>query len=326
MGLGGCHKTPFENTLSPEYPAGFPEEKPCQIRVCIDTPAAKVAAADVDESRIASLQVLVFRENGFLENYGSASGSSLSIDCTSGPKTFWAFANTASLSGIRNLDELNAFTFSLNTVSPDALPMRGCRQALISTHSELNIEVSRMVCKIELKDVVTRMAAAWSDARLNFSKMYLTNAVSGITLDGSIQRWANKMLFTNDCPSLTLETSPSPFAWQMGATDSLRFSRVFFALANPTEEDNLSTNWSPRFTRLVLEGSISQDGGDTLLEDVYYPIPIANLQANHRYIINRYTIIRPGLDSPGADARLLETDFSVTVKDWDETHTIYESL
>ena len=336
LGLCGCPRMPLAPSEA-EVAANNPSASVanlCHIRVYAGTPLSKataaplskVAAASVNETRIASLQVLVFRSDGLLENYASSTGSSLTLDCTVGQKTFWAFANIASLQNIKTLDELNAFAFSLNTATADALPMQGCVYATITNHGSLDIVVSRMVCKIVLNDVITRLGASWAGGSLQLSRIYLTNAVSGVLLDGSIQSWANKISYGGECPSLTLDTPPSAGAWDFAATDSLRLSRVFFALPNPTAEDNLSGSWSPRFTRLVLEGSLKNPDNSTALETAYYPIPIGNLLANHCYIIQKYTISRPGLDAPNADASLLETGFTITVKPWDETHVIQERL
>ena len=327
MGLCGCQKSTPETPQT--LPAGAAENSPghpCQICVRVETPLSKVAAAAVQESRVASLQVLVFRPDGIRELYASSDESSLTLECTVGSKIFWAFTNVPSLQSAGSLDELASFVFPLSAVTPDALPMKGSCQTIISQHGSLNIEVSRMVCKIVLNDVLTRLGTAWEGKHLNFSRIYLTNAVSGTLPDGSIQSWANKIQYAGECSAVVAENSPSANAWQMDATDSLRFARVFFAFPNPTEADSFSASWSPRYTRLVLEGALTESNGDAILENVYYPIPIANLQANHCYVVNRYTIFRPGLDTPGADPSLLNTEVSVTVKDWDATHTINEHL
>lgn len=326
--FAGCNKTPDVSLTLPaeKMPEGNEGEN-CTLRIRVQAPDTKTALLQTDDNAIANLQVLVFRENGSLDIYAQADGDELTLQCTSGNREIFAFVNTTSLADIRSTSELGDFTFNLGDSSPTALPMYGHIDQAINTYtSVLSIDVYRMVCKIILKEVVINLPDSYNDALLDIRRVFLSNAVSGIKLDSTITNWANKISYKEEISAMLSDDEPNPGDWEMSATDSQTLNRVFYAFANDTETDSQSVTWTPRFTRLVLQCSISDDAGPLGYSPCYYPVPLPDLKANHCYIINRYTVRRGGLQNPYDDPTLLDNSLEIIVKDWDQTHQIEENL
>ncbi|MBP5538404.1 MAG: hypothetical protein J6X69_01000 [Bacteroidales bacterium] len=326
--FAGCNKTPDVSLALPaeRTPESNGEEN-CTLRIRVQSPDTKTALAQTDDNAITNLQVLVFRENGSLDIYAQADGDELTLQCTSGNRDVFAFVNTTSLSDIRTTGELGTVTFNLEDSSPTALPMYGhINQPIDIYTSVLSIDVYRMVCKIILKEVVINLPDSYSDALLDIRRVFISNAVSGIKLDSTITRWANKISYNGEIPTMLSDDEPNPGDWEMSTTDSQTLNRVFYAFANDTASDSQSATWSPRFTRLVLQCSISNDAGPLGYSPCYYPVPLPDLKANHCYIINRYTVGRGGLQNPYDDPTLLDNSLEIIVKPWDQTHQIEENL
>lgn len=326
--LAGCNKTPDASlTLPTETMPESNEGETCTVRIRVQAPDTKTSLEQTDDNAISSLQVLVFRENGGLDIYAQSSEDELTLQCTSGNREIYAFVNTTSLSGILTLSELEAFTFNLADSSPTALPMQGhITQAINANTSVLSVEVYRMVCKIVFKEVVTNLPDSYNDAYWDLQRIFLTNAVSGIRLDGTISNWSNKLSFNGEIATLLSDDVPQAGDWEMQPTDNYVHNKVFYAFANNTGSDSCSDTWSPRYTRLVLQCSLYDDDGYLGYNPCYYPVPLPDLKANHCYIINRYTAGRGGLQHPYDDPTLLNNSLEIIVKNWDETHEIEENL
>ncbi len=325
--FAGCSKTPDVSMTPPaEKLLESDEGENCSIHIRVQAPDTKTALAQTDDNAISNLQVLVFRENGSLDIYAQANGDELTLQCTSGKRDIYAFVNTSSLSDICSINELEAFTFNLGDSSPTALPMSGNVSETIHENTVLSIEVSRMVCKIILKEVVINLPDSYNDALLDIRRIFIANAVSGIRLDGTITHWANKISYNGDVPTMLSEDEPSPGDWELSPIDNQTFNRVFYAFANNTASDSQSAAWSPRYTRLVIQCALSNEMGALGYSPCYYPVPLPDLKANHCYIINRYTVSRSGLQNPYDDPSLLNTSLEIIVKNWDQTHQIEENL
>ena len=319
LSLAACQKSapsPVQTSVSIESPEKI------LMHIQVESAGSKLLIPG-DESQVNDLQILIFGDDGKLETYARESGSELSLECTSGMKDIYAFVNTLSLDRIAKSSELSGTVFSLDDASPSHLPMQGFIRQNILNNGNLTIEVKRMVCKISLREILTSFPEVYTDARLEIEKVYLTNAVSAIGGSGNIREWANMLYEQNDYSGLLCDDYGEERKVIGGAEDGI-MGNTFYAFANATQEDSCEEVWSPRFTRLVIEGSFIN--GNEMIRRCYYPIPIGPLLANHSYVVNRYTISRPGLSSPTDNPQLLNSGISVTVKDWEEIHEITERL
>lgn len=283
---------------------------------------SKAALPDSDDQAIRDLQVLIFRKDGALDAYEQATGDELQIQCTPGESQIYVFANTTSLARVKNKGELEQFSLVLTDSSPQSLPMWGVKNMYVGANCQIDISLERLVCKIVLKKIVCDLPSAYQNAKLRFDKAYLTNAPEQYTIQGEIVSWANRLQYQSE-GGLLLADELNPDNHTLASQDSRIFDRVYYCFPNPTAQDSHSESWSERFTRLVLEGHLIDNGKEI---KCYYPIPIGPLKANHCYIVEQYKLTRIGLEHTWDNPQLLQPDLDIRVLDWYETHRITENL
>lgn len=321
LSFAGCNKTPLDSASS------IPTEAPSAITgplsrltVRAGTPGTKITGMNEDDA-INDLQVMVFGADGKLEAYGHENGMQVSLECTNGEKKIYAFVNTPSLAAIRDTVELKTHPFSLLDAGAQALPMQGCVVTMVSGNGNLVIPVNRMVCKIAIKRIKMQETEHYTNPHLELERIYLANAVSAVDLDGNISEWSNPLRFFYDCSPLLYDLyEDDPLAIDMEQA----LGNYFYTFPNSTPTDIFSPDWCPRYTRLVLEGKFYD--GAAFVRKGYYPISLAGLKANNCYIVDSYTITRPGLEQPYEDESKLTEGISIRVADWVENDPINESL
>ncbi len=319
--LLGCNKTrPVNGTIAPLETGSTPSGPLSQLTVRVSTTHTKTGIA-VEEEAISNLQVLVFGTDGNLEAYGYNDDSEVSLACTMGSKIIFAFVNTPLMESVRDTVQLYNTPFSMSDISEGTLPMKGRLKTTISGNDNLSIVVERMVCKIILRNVSVAALSGYSDARIEIDTIHLANAVNTINMNESISDWDNPLCFSDGCSPLLYDIF-QPVPLTIVGTQAV--DKVYYAMPNPTESDSFSDEWSPRYTRLVLHAQFYD--GEYLIRSGYYPIPIAGLKANNCYIIESYSITRPGLEQPYEDGSKLTEGITIRVADWEENEPIVESL
>ena len=319
--LIGCNKVrPVNGVIPPLETGSTPSGPLSQLTVRVNTAHTKTAIA-VEEEAISNLQVLVFGTDGNLEAYGYNDDSEVSLACTTGPKIIFAFVNTPSLESVRDTVQLYNTPFSMSDISEGTLPMKGRLATTISGNDNLNIVVERMLCKIIVRNISVTALSGYSDARIEIDTIHLANVVNTMNMNGNIRDWANPLRFSEGCSPLLYDLY-QPVPLTIVGTQAV--DKAYYAMPNPTESDSFSDEWSPRYTRLVLHAQFYD--GENLIRSGYYPIPIAGLKANNCYIIESYSITRPGLDQPYEDGSKLTEGITIRVADWEENDPIVESL
>ncbi|MBO7509771.1 MAG: hypothetical protein J6T35_01180, partial [Bacteroidales bacterium] len=311
--FAGCNKTQVVNDATPlRETASTPTGPLSQLTVRVGTTQTKTGIT-VEEEAISNLQVLVFGTDGKLEAYGYNDDSEVSLMCTMGSKKIFAFVNTPSLETIHDTTALYNHPFSLTNIEEGTLPMKGRVQTTLSGNDNLTIRVERMVCKIILKSISTLSSESFPNARLEIDNIYLANAVNAINMKGNISQWANPITFTEGCSPLLYDLYRQTPLTIIGTQAT---NKVYYAMPNPTETDSFSEEWCPRHTRLVLYAHFYD--GENLIRSGHYPIPLAGLKANNCYVIESYTVTRPGLEHPYEDGSKLTEGITIRIVDWEE--------
>ena len=259
--LAACQKsgTPAtgEETLAGPVTAN-PEKAQLYIRV--ETAGSK-AALPIDENAVDDVQILLFGSDGKLETYAREDGSELSMKCTLGPKSIYAFVNMPSLENIRTETEVAGIVFSLEHTTASHLPMQGVVRQSVSTSGNLNILVQRMVCKISIREILTAFPEAYTDARLEIDKIYLTNAVSAIDGDGNIRAWANKLTEQNEYPQMLCDDFAESKI--IGGSEDGTLGNIFFAFANATDIMRVGTRNAEAVKQILRRNGIKVIAEDT---------------------------------------------------------------
>lgn len=293
-----------------------------------DDKESKTTLEDCHDTAIRSLQILIFRKDGQLDAYQQADGQNISIKCTTGERSIYAFANCTSLSHIRHQEELHAQAILLKDSSPSALPMWCKSQVVIYGNSDIQLELERLVCKITLKKICTRFPKSLQDGQMRIKRIFLANAVCAYNIKDEILEWANQIVYKSEGGAMLHDdfdeqNGNALTEITLSSQDDQELNLTYYCFPNPTMNDSHQEAWCERYTRLIIEADWEMGTQQTR---VFYPIPLAHLQGNHSYIIDQYNITRIGLEHAWDNPEILHPDIEISIAPWAEEHKITESL
>jgi len=333
-----------------ELVSRMPEQTPATLTLRIlseDVSAAtKAVSAYTDaqtyESKVNSVQVLVFGDDGYIHAYKDA-GTALSdiqISTTAGEKTIYALVNGPSMANCKTLQELETTVLELGTYnsteSSKGFVMSGSTtKTLTAAGTEASLKVSRLTARIALKKVTNKLPAGYGS--LKIENVLLTNVVGdqNVKGDASPSIWYNKMgrkdensmnsthiidgsSYTASCPTLTWKNVAQTVS--NGSSHAPGTPYLFYSYANAsTSEDSGFTNpFTARRSRLVISATVN----NTLY---YYPVTIESLARNKAYTVE---VTITGLGSTDPDAPVVKGTItsSVSVAGWDSGATYDETI
>jgi len=136
----------------------------------------------LDEQKINTLQVFVFRD-GQIDGYGSSEESSLaSVSCTVGTRTVYALVNHEDISTIKSEEELKEVVSELTSESGDCLTMIGSDEIDVESEGFYSIDIKRLAAKIVIKKIENNLAGAIAEQPFELSSVYITNVPSKMDL------------------------------------------------------------------------------------------------------------------------------------------------
>ena len=297
----------------PETSASATHEK-FAVSVSVPQPGTKVTDIP-DEAAVNGLQVFVFREDGTLDAYASGSGASLTIECTSGERTFAAVANAPDLSDVMSMSELQAARSELSENSGSGFVMSGSAVRTVSKADEtVEINVARLVARVSVMKLTNALSApAYSDTDIKVKCMYLSNVAGDrqYLAAGTPVNWLNRLGTRTDIPELLYSGDLSFSISNGGNYDT---AHHFYCYPNAVAEDSSAQEWSPRYTRLVI---VTEIAGKTY----YYPVSVSNIESNHLYEIENVRITRLGSMSPEFPVETGSVSIAIKVTDWETGST-----
>ncbi len=284
--------------------------------------AATRADGDTGELAVKTLQVFVFDSSGSLETYASSAGQTLSVKVKGGLKTFKAIVNALPVSGVKNISDLTAKVSKLTDNSGTNFIMEGSVDADASVKKEVDIEVKCVAAKVVLTKVTNNLSPAYGNLSFKLVRAYLINVVgsrpyfaAGTALPDNTE-WLNKQQYAADYPSFTM----GQYNQSIGLSNYVTAQRVFYCYPNPVTNDTSDKNWSPRYTRLVVEVQLG-DANTTY----YYPINLPQIASNKEYHIS-LVITKPGSTSPDEPYVQTAADVTVSIAGWEGTTPREETI
>lgn len=264
-----------------------------------------------NESKVNSLQILVFNEDGSIADYKDAGAAmSAAFLTSSGNKTIWAVVNAPSLSDVTSLTGLVSRTTDLADNSVDSFVMTGSVQAELTDGASIGITVKRLVARVSIAKVsVNFKSSLLVGKELKITGMYLINVAGEHTygLTGNPTEWYNKLgHYDSDVDALLYDgvssvvTPESPY----------EVEHVFYPYPNPVAEDPHTSPWSPRHTILDIEVELDGEKG-------WYPIVLPQIERNKTYSIEEVIITRSPSKEPYIPVETGESTVSVSVADWE---------
>lgn len=306
--LSSCNK--FEAPA-----AQAPDEQRYNINVTLGGAAVEVetkttgeaATVSANEALVNTLQVLVFRGD-FLDAYGTANASSVSVSCTSGSRTVYAVVNGPDLSAVTSLSALENTVVDLSANSTNSFVMVGKSLATLPGTSSVTVPVSRLVSRIVLKKITRNfIAPALQGLTFRVDSIYVVNAAGNVNyrMDAAPSKWYNQSKDKGELPALLRDTPGANIA----NNASYSTPHYFYVMPNPG---------TAKTTRLVIAATLGT-------QKYYYPVNLPALQNNKSYEIAGVTIKRGGSDNPDTPVSFADISFSVTVSGW-TTSDIAEQL
>lgn len=288
-----------------------------ELEVNLPVALTKVAGESVDDD-ITTLQVFVFDDLGNLEAYGYKYADALSLKCIPGKKTVAALVNAPLIPSIASYSQLTATVSQLSSNIIGGLVMEGEIDVELTTSQKVVVPVSRLVAKVTLNKIENAFELDYHKA-----KEFVLNSVYLINVAG------DKKYLSKESPQTWINKSQNEFSDLEYLYDSLKETQLeygneystkhyFYCYPNPTQEDNNDQEWSPRYTRLVVEATL---GG----EKCYYPVTLPKVEQNTAYEIS-LKVTRPGSDSPDKPVSTLVAEFTVDVVDWTVKEAIEEII
>lgn len=291
LALTGCNENGAELQ---DVPSG---EK-IQLTVNVPEGSTKVTGTPAD-AKVNDVQVFVFDRYGVYETSSRASGSSLSLTCTSGEKQIMALVNAPQETGVSEISELRSRISELKDCTAESIVMSGEITKTLTASSSITMQVERIAARVAISRIKLDFEQE-QHRQLPFSvkAIYLINVAGDRVYlgSGTPSVWFNKAKYI-------AQTSPDFLYDAVTAGDIANgstYSKEHFFYCYP--------NVTATKTRLVVETEI---GGHTY----YYPLTLDEVEANTAYTFD-LTITRLGSDSPDVPVEDGSVKFIVTVKDW----------
>ena len=259
------------------------------------------------EAAVNNLQVLVFRGD-FLDAYGTANASSVSVSCTAGTRTIYAVVNGPDLSAVTSLSALESTAVDLASNSTNSFVMVGKTSTTLPGSETVTIPVSRMVSRIVVKQISRNfLAPALQGLSFRVDSIYVINAAGSLDykLNAAPGKWYNLSKDRGDLPSL-LRDAPGAAIANNGTYSTPHY---FYVMPNPG---------TAKTTRLVIVATLGT-------QKYYYPVNLPAMQYNKSYEISGVTIKRGGSEDPDIPVYSDDVSFSVTVNGW-TTNGISEQI
>lgn len=289
------------------------------LEISVPIAHTKVTAA-ADETSISNYQVFVYDASDHLEAYVNQNSSSISLECTVGTKTVVVLCNAPAIEDVTTLSDMMKLKSSLSDNEIGSFVMSGRVSSVITTSStEVTVPVSRLVSKVRLSKLETEFEIPqYQSMPFKVSSVYLINVPADkyYITTGSVTEWYNKTKYdSSDDNSLLFDGMGDMLVTSSASYDK---KNTFYCYPNPESNDNFSSTWSPRHTRLVVEALL----GDTRY---YYPVTLPEIESNKIYDVN-LKITRPGSSLPDIEVDKFAVGFTVQVKDWEIGASVSEEI
>ncbi|MBR1509875.1 MAG: hypothetical protein IJ623_04415 [Bacteroidales bacterium] len=335
FGALACNKSnaPSGAASLPEGPTGL-----VSLQISSD-PVTKVADAAKKDSRINTVQILVFNEQGIKEtdryekpeSYNDTGTYSTSFTTRTGSKTIYAIVNSPRLTET-SLAALESHLSDLGENTPESMVMSGKITHSVAEYDknknsgaaaeEIGIHVKRLVSMIQLDKICVNFKGTMlENGSFTIQEIYAKNVVGkspiGVQTAGgqpislsdtdlaNAGYWYNKMTKESNPPAVTYDTF-SQSCDTNGAESAV--ARDLFVYPNNTGGDSDSNSFSPRKTRLVIKAHVRVNAGEftpAVDEDTYYTFDLPVLQANYIYKISNINISMLGKKDDNSDEKTL---------------------
>lgn len=270
------------------------------------------------EETASDIQIAVYSPSGLLCASGETSGGTvtLSVPVDIGGYSVAALVNSkqslASCASMESAAELPSSLTENAASKSGVLAMYGTSlNQTFHTGKTCTVPVTRVPAKVEIDKIVNNIP---SNPDFTVKAIYLINVNTSSDVSGKVTTavWSQKRKYDATEEDVALYTYDL-VNQKITKGQSIDTPHYFYCYANPTQTDTSAPEWSPRYTRLVVEAVYQ---GKT----TYYPINIVGtdnmLNPGTGYVITQLTITGPGSDDPDVPVSKLDASFKILVNDW----------
>lgn len=303
------------------------KEMPVKVRFDLrETACPETRLTDLaDEKAINKANLFVYTADGkYITKLDGK--SSAEIELYQGRYSTVAMVNTPAEmdDGNYTAQEAGGLEAALENNSAGNLIMFGKQDFEVSGKgNNVTIPVTRTVGRISVNEISNRMKDPVHQKQEFIIKRVFVSNVSGISdLKGekSPTLWYNRNgVWSDESQNIRSLLEDTGIEHVLPYQDDYTVSHSFYIYPNDTASDSFEAEWSPRYTRLVIEASLD---GDVC----YYPIPIGGIESNHTYTINKLTITKPGTDNPWESVDGESCSFTISVTDWEDGLTTDKTI
>ena len=295
--------------------------------------ATKAALTEAGESRIASLDLLVFRaSDGMLDAYvrsvaeGSESLTQLEASVTSGVEMHWyVIANIPAgrLSSFSSESDFLSASTSLTDMSGGTMVMHASGIYTFNPGTNLieNVSLIRYACKVSVKNILVSWLGTFDTApSCTLDEIVLVNVRGDVDYSTQLSASASDLWYNKSSVETHTAFIDACLDWK-GSTvvtgpESVNVGVSLYAMPNALETDaygpvSVTSPWTPRRTRIALKLTI---GG----QPQWYPIDLPSMAEKTHYIASDVTIMGPGTSGPDEPIERTSIDFTVNVYAWGE--------
>lgn len=269
-----------------------------------------------NEKAVSDIQLFVFDSKGKIDSYAKGESPTFQVKVSTGTKDFVALVNCPDLGDKGTKEELMSTVSYLKNNGLDHFEMVGELAGKTITADDaaapaLELTVKRIVSKVVIKKISTAFTSPYLDS-LDFkvTGIYLTNAVASnsYAVDKKEFDWVNKngKETENPAEALTYDVVNQ----QITIKTPYEVEHAFYCYPNSTETDSAEKDWSPRYTRLIIETTLGEKVG-------YYSVKIPNIERNKVYTVSELVVTRRGSENPWEDITTANAQFTIKVADWD---------
>jgi len=309
------------------------EGRTCEVLVSIqDTPGTRaVGTTYADEARVNSLQVFVFNgEDREAYRHAGAAMQAL-IPATTGERTVWAVVNAPDLSSVETISGLLSAVSRLSDnvrtdgdgTHLDSFVMTGSTTQELVDGGTVPISVRRIVARVSIARISTDLKDYRKDYQVRVKALYLINVAADSRYDagGEAGGWLNRLGHSDAALDPLLYDGLADVVIRNGEPYTVEHAFYPYPNIHPTPAESAEPvyddQWNPRGTILVIEASMYEGDGQTLVKSGYYPIVLPAIQRNKTYVIEEVCITRLPGDVPYRPIETGESQVTVSVSDWE---------
>lgn len=291
----------------------------------------KGAMASGGETAIHSLDLIVFRADGVLENYvRTTAGSTVTTSLITGEElTYYVVANLPAgrLTTVANESSFLSTMTYMTDMSLNSMVMSGSGTVTLTGGGQEEevgpVGLDRYACKVSITDITMDWLSDFVTKPVCVvNRVLVMNGrtavpLSGTATDTADTYWINKL--TDEALDADPASIIGALAYEnlnvaLPSDQTVALGSVVYAMPNSSTSEEIASDvpWAPRQTRVCLE--VLVDGSPN-----WYSIPLPVMVRNTHYIVSDLVLTGPGTLEPDMGIDRTAVSFGVSVEPWVDT-------